>query len=116
NRLLNLGFILVKRGRFRLGVLQALPEAAQRGAQVMCDVVGDLLHTIHQDLSSVEHGVHADRQFIYLVACLANDCAFVEISAHYGLRRSSDPVEPPQEAKADEKSATKSKHERRSAR
>ena len=53
-------------------ILEPLAQAAERRAQVMGDVVGDLAHALHVMLDALQHGVEAQHELVDLVVGAAH--------------------------------------------
>jgi len=90
-----------RRGRaFHQGDLEAAAQPRQRAAQVVGDVVADLLHADQQALDLVQHGVEVTGQPVELVAPARDRNAAREVAGDDLLAGPVDGVDLTQQAAA----------------
>ena len=101
-------------GRLAIGVevgvlqqqqLETAAQPRQRAAQVVGDVVGDLLGGVEQALDAVQHGVEVRRHLVELVAAAAERNPPVEVAAHDLAAGGVDVLDAPEQEAAHQQRA-----------
>ena len=85
--------------------LDARAHPAERRAQVVRDVVGDLAHARQQALDLVEHGVQVAGEHVELVARALERDPLAEVAGHDPPRGAVDRIDPAQHAAAHHEAA-----------
>src|SRR3954451_20089983 len=88
--------------------LQAGQKACQRGAQVMCDVIGYALHLMHQPLDLVEHPIHNLDQTIDVAAAAVAGQPFTQGSIDDPFDGAGYPLNPAEGSRSGDHAAGKS--------
>ena len=115
DRRLGRGLVFAGGRRALAGILEPLAQAAERRAQVVGDVAGDLAQAVEQLLDAVQHGVQPDHQLVDLVVVAAHRDAGAEIAFHDGAAGAADRVDAAHEVAAQQHAAADRQQQRQGA-